>query len=49
MDEVSSRPAYIRGAMVNRTFGPPEKQLHERHDADDFLTRTQDKISPPES
>jgi GST-like protein len=43
-DEVMSRPAYQRGAMVNRTFGPPEGQLHERHDAADFDTQTQDKI-----
>jgi len=42
--EVSSRPAYKRGAMVNRTFGAPEKQLHERHAASDFDTKTQDKI-----
>jgi GST-like protein len=30
--------------MVNRTSGPLEEQLHERHDASDFETRTQDKI-----
>jgi GST-like protein len=30
--------------MVNRTFGAPEEQLHERHDAGDFETKTQDKI-----
>jgi GST-like protein len=30
--------------MVNRASGPPEQQLHERHDAADFATRTQDKI-----
>jgi GST-like protein len=30
--------------MVNRTSGPPEEQLHERHDAGDFKTKTQDKI-----
>jgi len=27
--------------MVNRTSGPPEEQLHERHDASDFETKTQ--------
>lgn len=43
-DEVMSRPAFKRGAMVNKPFGPPEEQLHERHDASDFDTRTQDKI-----
>jgi GST-like protein len=26
--------------MVNRTSGPPEEQLHERHDASDFKTKT---------
>jgi GST-like protein len=30
--------------MVNRTFGEPETQLHERHAASDFETQTQDKI-----
>ena len=49
MDEVSSRPAYIRGAMVNKPFGPPESQLHERHDASDFETQTQDKIGPKDT
>jgi GST-like protein len=29
--------------MVNRTSGPPEEQLHERHDAGDFRTKTQGK------
>jgi GST-like protein len=33
--------------MVNRTSGPPASQLHERHDAADFDTRTQDKLAPP--
>jgi GST-like protein len=30
--------------MVNRTFGDPSEQLHERHDASDFETKTQDKV-----
>jgi GST-like protein len=30
--------------MVNRTWGEPEGQLHERHDASDFDDRTQDKL-----
>ena len=34
--------------MVNRSFGNPEGQLHERHDAGDFDTRTQDKLAPAE-
>jgi GST-like protein len=39
------RPAVQRGRMVNRTHGEPSSQLHERHDASDFQTRTQDKIA----
>ncbi|WP_110717612.1 glutathione-dependent disulfide-bond oxidoreductase [Salinicola acroporae] len=42
--EIDARPAVQRGRMVNRTFGEPETQLHERHDASDFDTQTQDKI-----
>jgi len=30
--------------MVNRLTGDPSEQLHERHDASDFDTKTQDKI-----
>ncbi len=41
--EIDARPAVKRGRMVNRTFGEPSMQLHERHDADDFATKTQDK------
>jgi GST-like protein len=33
---IASRPAVKRGQTVNRTFGPPEEQLPERHDAADF-------------
>lgn len=44
--EIDARPAVERGRMVNRTFGEPETQLHERHDARDFETQTQDKIDP---
>ena len=40
---IAQRPAAQRGRMVNRTFGEPGKQLHERHDASDFDTKTQDK------
>ncbi|CAD5372706.1 S-transferase [Rubrivivax sp. A210] len=46
-DEIAQRPAAKRGRMVNRTWGPPETQLHERHEASDFETRTQDKLAPP--
>ena len=43
-NDVSSRPAYIRGAMVNKAIGPHEGQLRERHNASDFDTQTQDKL-----
>ena len=42
--KIDERPAVRRGRMVNRPFGEPETQLHERHDASDFDTQTQDKI-----
>ncbi len=42
--EIDVRPAVQRGRMVNRAFGEPETQLHERHDASDFETKTQDKL-----
>jgi len=42
--EIGSRATVQRGQMVNRTWGPLEEQLHERHHASDFETRTQDKI-----
>jgi GST-like protein len=32
--------------MVNRVQGELSEQLHERHDASDFDTRTQDKAQP---
>jgi GSH-dependent disulfide-bond oxidoreductase len=41
--EIAQRPSVQRGRMVNRTWGKPESQLHERHDASDFETNTQDK------
>jgi GST-like protein len=43
-DELFARPAVKRGRMVNRLTGEPSEQLHERHDASDFDTRTQDKL-----
>lgn len=46
-DEIAARPAVQRGRKVNRTWGEPSSQLHERHDAGDFDTRTQDKLAPP--
>ncbi len=42
---MDARPQVQRGRMVNRTFGEPHMQLHERHDASDFELRTQDKIA----
>jgi GST-like protein len=45
-NEVAERPAVQRGLMVNRTWGEPSSQLHERHDGVDFETRTLDKLSP---
>jgi GST-like protein len=44
-DEIAERPAVKRGRMVNRVFGDPASQLHERHDASDFDTKTQDKVA----
>jgi len=44
-EQMWQRPAVQRGRMVNRTTGDPAGQLHERHDAADFLTKTQDKLS----
>jgi GST-like protein len=41
---IGDRPAVQRGRMVNRIMGEPAGQLHERHDASDFQTRTQDKL-----
>ena len=46
-DAIAMRPAVQRGRMVNRTWGDPASQLHERHDAGDFQTKTQDKIGEP--
>ena len=43
-DAIGARPAAQRGRMVNRVMGEPSSQLHERHDASDFDTKTQDKI-----
>jgi GSH-dependent disulfide-bond oxidoreductase len=42
--EIAARDAVIRGRKVNRSFGPLDEQLRERHDASDFATKTQDKI-----
>lgn len=42
---IATRPAVIRGRMVNRISGDPAGQLHERHDAGDFEAKTQDKLA----
>src|SRR5690348_3647963 len=43
-DQIAKRPAVRRGRIVNRVSGDPASQLHERHDASDFETKTQDKV-----
>lgn len=45
-NEVAQRPAVQRGRKVNRVNGDPASQLHERHEASDFDTKTQDKLAP---
>lgn len=45
-DQLLARPAVKRGRIVNRISGDPKSQLHERHDASDFETKTQDKLAP---
>jgi len=44
-DKIAQRPAVKRGRMVNCAWGDPANQLHERHDASDFETKTQDKVA----
>ncbi|WP_295950738.1 glutathione-dependent disulfide-bond oxidoreductase [Rhodoferax sp.] len=44
--QIAARPAVQRGRMVNRAWGEPSEQLHERHAASDFDTQTQDKLAP---
>jgi GST-like protein len=44
-DAIAKRSAVQRGRMVNRVMGEPSSQLHERHDAGDFGTKTQDKLA----
>jgi len=46
-NQIAQRPAVRRGRMVNRIVGIPSSQLHERHDAGDFNTQTQDKLGTP--
>jgi len=44
-DTILERPAVRRGRMVNRVRGELSSQLHERHDASDFESKTQDKLT----
>ncbi len=44
-EAIAQRPAVQRGRRVNRTWGQPESQLPERHDASDFDRPT----NPPET
>ena len=41
---VGARDAVKRGRMVNRTFGGPETQLRERHNAKDFEVNREDLV-----
>jgi GSH-dependent disulfide-bond oxidoreductase len=41
---IAQRPAVKRGRLVNRARGEPGEQMHERHDASDFDTKTLDKL-----
>ena len=43
-DTIAARPAVRRGRKVNCMWGDPADQLHERHAATDFDTRTQDRL-----
>ena len=44
-DEINARPAVKRGRMVNRTWGSPDKQLHERHGRSDFTHESRHRQS----
>ncbi len=44
-NQIAERAAVKRGRMVNRVMGAPASQLHERHEASDFDTKTQDKLA----
>jgi GST-like protein len=46
--QIDARDAVKRGKMVNRSWGQPEGQLHQRNDASDFENKTQDKLETPE-
>ncbi|WP_427967709.1 glutathione-dependent disulfide-bond oxidoreductase [Altererythrobacter sp.] len=44
VETMLAREAVQRGIMVNRTFGGPESQLRERHDARDFEVNREDMV-----
>lgn len=44
-EEIDARPAVQRGRRVNRTWGPPAEQLHERHAASDFETQARLEVT----
>lgn len=46
--QIGEREAVQRGRIVNKSWGSPENQLHERHDSSDFELRTQDKLEDSE-
>ena len=46
-NQIAQRPAVRRGRIVNRVVGESSSQLHERHDAGDVDTNTQDKLDAP--
>jgi GST-like protein len=46
---IDERPAVGRGKIVNKLYGDPASQLHERHEASDFDLRTEDKLYQPSS
>jgi GST-like protein len=48
-ETIGKRPAVERGRKVNCAWGEPSDQLHERHEASDFDTKTQDKLTDPKT
>jgi len=42
-NQITDRAAVQRGRIVNRTRGPLDEQLHERHNANDFKTKNINK------
>lgn len=43
-EQLAKRPAIQRGRMVNRAWGELSEQLRERHSAEDFNSKTEDKL-----